>query len=431
MRHIAFLVLVLAAACSIPERGDINITIVEPPAQPDADTDDTLDTDTTTVPDVIEPSDTDVPEYNGESAVLEGWMSSQGVQYAEPGNVVDMGWWTFSLESFDGLGHSATIKPTSFHFTVEADGDGRFGTPVDQAKVLASDSVDYCWLVRKDSVNGRISVAGSSNIGGPVANTMTGGSYEVFTVSSFPARKDLEMGMRCALRDDAPLGTKVAVSMDYTLTQGIDVYDASVARRDNVGVLPQYFVQVGPDSCGNYDMRSRYNVSDVSCSIPVMSFNTTGQSYPDSRDWFEMMGTWNILDGVGAGVVVNDLAVEIEFDRVIDFDSTTILTMDSPSLPGQWDTVQCTPAFDSFLGVSVLWCQAGAVDYTVTPQMRGFNLNMRISGLPTEVVQGVHMDVTTYFRWTDLATEFTTSDRGGYPVIDSDFQKVSPYHYAP
>lgn len=420
-----FLVLATACAADIPTP-TVNVDVIVPEQDPPTivvevpgdEDDDTEVTDS-------DPADTDtVPEYNGQRAVLEGWMDRTGIQFADPGNMVDMGWWTFSLESHDGLDRVATIQPTAFHFTVESDGDGRFGTPVDQ--VVAGDIVHFCWLVQVWP-DGHIGTVGHSDIGGPELNSM-GGPYENHPVGSGDT---LELGLRCNLHSDAPLGTKVAVSMSYNVISDADVYDASVARDDNQGTQPQYFVQVGPDSCGNYDMQPRYNVNDVSCSIPVMSFGTTGYSYPDSRNWFEMMGTWNIIDGVGEGVVVNDLAVKIEFDRVIDFDSTTILTADSPSLPGQWDTVPCTPGFDSFLGVSVMWCQAGDVDYTVTPQMRGFGLNMRINGLPTEVVEGVHMDVTAYFRWTDIATGFTTSDRGGYPVIDSDFLVVSPYHYVP
>lgn len=366
-----------------------------------------------------------IPKYNGEHAVLEGWMSSQGIQHADPDTVVDMGWWTFSLKSHDGLDRIATIQPTAFHFTVESDGDGRFGTPVDQ--VVAGDIVHFCWLVQAWP-DGHIGTVGHSDVGGPELNSMVGGPYEKHLVTSGDM---LEFGLRCNLHNDAPLGTKVAVNMSYKVISDADVYDASVARDDNQGTQPQYFVQVGPDSCGHYDMWSRYGREGMSCSIPVMSFGTTGYSYPDSRNWFDVMGTWNIIDGVGDGVVVNDLAVKVEFDRVIDFDTNPFLTAPSLFTPGRWDSVSCTPGFDSFLGVSIMWCQAGAVDYTVTPQMRGLSLNMRIDGLPTEVAEGVHMDVTTYFRWTDIATGFTTNDRGGYPVVDSDSLMVSPYHYVP
>lgn len=358
-------------------------------------------------------------EYNGQRAVLDGWMSSQGVVYTSgSGDEMVETWWTFSLESFDGLERTALIQPTGFNFTVEADGDGRFGTPVDQSRVSAGDIINYCWIAQVWP-EGHIGTVGHSDIGGPELNSMSGGPYENHLVTSGGT---LDLALRCELRGDAPLGTKIAVSMTYNVISDADVYDASVAREDNVGVLPQYYVQIGPDSCGNYELTDRYyDIPSTSCSLPFIELGTSALYWPAS-DPMVLFGSFGIRNGMGPGVVINEVYTHIyDLPEDMFYDENTRIEV---NVGDQAGNASCLP-ISNLDGENSLACIVRGIDamlYTNYP----LDFTVRISDFPS-VPNGHTMRAQVYYKWTDMTTGDGTTAIGGWPVIDSAMQLVTPY----
>lgn len=207
----------------------------EEPSETDTAADCGEDLDTEVIDDVVDTVNDTAASEVVLNAVLEGAMSSNGVQYAQPGNLVEMGYWTFGIDSLDDVGHTATITPTGFTFTIDADNDNRFGLPTD-GDVVAGDVIHFCRFYTAEP-NGIAVPVEPSDIGGPELNTMSGGNYPSFIVS-----EDMIIGLWCTTLDDVPVNVKVAVSMQYEVV-GEDVFDASTARTDNAGILPQYYVR--------------------------------------------------------------------------------------------------------------------------------------------------------------------------------------------
>lgn len=209
----------------------------EEPSETDTAADCGEDLDTEVTDDVVDTVNDTAASEVALNAVLEGAMSSSGIQYAAPSNLVEMGYWTFGIESLDDDDHTVTIVPTGFTFTLDADNDNRFGLPTDD-DMVAGDVIHFCRFYTAEP-SGIVVPVEPSDIGGPELNTMSSDAYPTFSVET----EDVIIGLWCTTFDDIPTGTKIAVSMQYEVTTSENVFDASTARTDNTGTLPQYYVR--------------------------------------------------------------------------------------------------------------------------------------------------------------------------------------------
>lgn len=409
----AFLFLV-AGACSQAPNVDLHVTLT-PPDTTTADADDAGDTDVATDTDIS------IPEYNGQRAVLEGWMSSMGMVTASPGETVTVGQWSFDLTSFDGLKRAADIVPTEFHFMVDSQEDGQFGTPFDM-NVTAGDIINRCWLTTAPDID----------IGGPELNGMRGTYVPLHVVERTPFDQR-RFAMQCSVRSDAPQHVAFAVQLyNYNVISDSDVYDASTARQDNAFVGPQYWVQVGSrDTCEPFDLALRYggwpSFNTLSASLPTFELDTTGMFYDGSGRSLVDHGIFHTADGCGTGYQVIGVGMKISGlpDDTAFTNTSAFISFDGAS--SQY--VTCTSGSHGDGTHKEIWCEATGLSgsqYEVTPAKQGVDYMYNFVHLP-EMPANHEVTITTYYKWRDLSTGIGTDLVTGWFVMDGDSITAAPY----
>jgi hypothetical protein len=402
MRTLFACLLALVAGCQSQnpepaEAGDVNVDVhIYVPG----------DTDESEPEPVVEPEVE--PEYDGQRAVLEGYMISSGSVRTEVSTAVDelkLGDYRFELTSFDGDARNAHVQPTKFVFWTDSDGDGVFGETFDRE---AEDFIDACYLVLRDPVSGDMTRFGLAE----VAN-VTGRELDVTGVWSIPVESGpagTEFGVRCSFyRFEELTGTKVGVSMHYSVVHDADVWDASTARLDNVGG-GQWYHQLGPESCSRYWLTGSSGVSRMTCSMPVLEAVTPFQ-YAATTSGFAPVFSFSSIEGKGNGYDVNSVQMNVTFPNRDDITLPQYQRLSGIDPSGNWYTIEfraygggcdeasCTTAYTPAATPRPIEAPNPGIT-TVIAEVEVFGLT---GGDSLEVRLGAH-------EWTDLATQRTFQD---------------------